>query len=300
MVKSNRMRQFFSQKRFILLLSIISLILLALLASALQNVEFRDGHSLGRAESRSIQFSIERATREIAAISFWKQVAFWLLLAVFVLLIAALLSPEGRKRLLRMFITFALSFWAIYYLLKNNLLELPNLMIGAGAGPGPDAINDSPPLPVFTPPDIPGWMNFLISLGVVLALLILAWSLNRWWQRVKLSYASAETLKDLASVARSSLHDLSGGADWADAITNCYVRMSDVVGRKRGLSRQKDMTPAEFAYRLERAGLPSDPVRRLTRLFESVRYGARKPVSTEINEAVSCLNAILHYCGEEV
>jgi len=300
MVKSNHMRQFFAQKRFILLLSIVSLFLLVLLASALGNVEFRAGRALGRTESRSIQFSIDRAAREIADIPFWKHVIFWLLLAVFVLLIASLLTPEGRKRLLRMFITFVLSFWAIYYLWKNNLLELPNIMIGAGAGAGPEAIKEPPPLPVFTPPEIPGWMNYLISLGVVLALLVLAWSLNRWWQRVKLASASTQTLKDLASVARSSLHDLSSGAEWADAITNCYVRMSDVVGRSRGLSRQSDMTPAEFAFRLERAGLPSDPVRRLTRLFESVRYGAHKPASTEINEAVSCLNAILRYCGEEV
>ena len=94
------------------------------------------------------------------------------------------------------------------------------------------------------------------------------------------------------------LRDLSSGGDWADAITNCYVRMSEVVSRTRGLYRQEAMTPAEFAFRLERAGLPGDPVRRLTRLFEAVRYGARKPARNEINEAVSCLNAILQYCGE--
>jgi hypothetical protein len=96
------------------------------------------------------------------------------------------------------------------------------------------------------------------------------------------------------------LRDLSSGADWADAITNCYVRMSEAVSSKRGLYRQAAMTPAEFARRLERAGLPSDPVRRLTRLFESVRYGAHKPARTEIDEAVVCLNAILHHCGEEM
>ena len=74
--------------------------------------------------------------------------------------------------------------------------------------------------------------------------------------------------------------------------------MSDAVSRNRGLFRAKAMTPAEFARRLERAGLPGDAVRRLTRLFEAVRYGGRKSSQKEINEAVSCLTAILHYCGE--
>ena len=76
--------------------------------------------------------------------------------------------------------------------------------------------------------------------------------------------------------------------------------MSEVVSRTRGLSRQEAMTPTEFAFRLKRAGLPGDSVQRLTHLFESVRYGARKPAKNEINEAVSCLNVILHYCGEDL
>ncbi len=60
------------------------------------------------------------------------------------------------------------------------------------------------------------------------------------------------------------------------------------------------MTPAEFATRLENSGLPSDAVRRLTRLFEGVRYGLQKTGPTEINEAVACLTTILQYCGETV
>jgi hypothetical protein len=60
------------------------------------------------------------------------------------------------------------------------------------------------------------------------------------------------------------------------------------------------MTPNEFAIRLERAGLPGDAVRRLTRLFEMVRYGDRKSAPKDISEAVTCLNTILHYCGETI
>jgi hypothetical protein len=141
-------------------------------------------------------------------------------------------------------------------------------------------------------------MTYLISIAVILALLLLTWSLSRWWKRVSRPGPVKDPLDDLAAIARSSLDDLKSGQDWDDVIIGCYARMSEAVSRKRGLFRPQAMTPEEFARRLEKAGLPGDAVRRLTRLFESVRYGGRKSSQNEINEAVSCLTAILHYCGE--
>jgi hypothetical protein len=157
---------------------------------------------------------------------------------------------------------------------------------------------DLPPIEPFAPPEVSPWMTYLISIVVVLALLILTWSLLRWWKRVSRPKPIKDSLDDLAAIARSSLDDLKSGQDWDDVIIGCYARMSEAVSRNRGLFRTQAMTPAEFARRLERAGLPGDSVRRLTRLFESVRYGGRQSSQKEINEAVSCLTAILHYCGE--
>ena len=88
--------------------------------------------------------------------------------------------------------------------------------------------------------------------------------------------------------------------DSTDVIMDCYYRMSDIVFEKKNMDRSASMTPSEFASQLENAGLPSDAVRRLTRLFESVRYGGRKSDSVSVNEAVACLTTILHYCGETV
>jgi hypothetical protein len=81
---------------------------------------------------------------------------------------------------------------------------------------------------------------------------------------------------------------------------DCYYRMSDIVLEKKNLDRNASMTPSEFAAQLEQAGLPSEAVRRLTRLFESVRYGGYKSDSASVNEAVSCLTTIVHSCGETV
>ena len=76
--------------------------------------------------------------------------------------------------------------------------------------------------------------------------------------------------------------------------------MGDVVSSKRHLQREIAMTPREFASRLEQAGLPGEAVAQLTRLFEGVRYGDRKSAPRDVNEAVRCLQTILHYCGEPV
>ena len=291
------MRRFFAQKRFILILSVVSLIILFLLASSLREVGFQAGRPLGRAESQTIQVSVERTIREIVDVPLWKQAIFWALLFLLFLLVASVLSPEVRKRLLRMFLVFAVSFWAIFYLVQNNLLTLPDLSMGAGAVAG-TAAEDIPPLPEFAPPDLPDWVNYLISLGVVVLLLILAWGLSRWWRRLNSLRISPDALDDLAAIARSSLDDLVAGQDWDDVIIGCYARMSAAVSHRHGLKRKEAMTPAEFARRLERAGLPGDPVHRLTRLFEAVRYGARKSSQSEIDEATDCLQAILRSCGE--
>lgn len=297
MVQFQSMRRFFAQKRFVLFLSLLSLATLLLLASGLRDVEFQAGRALGRAEAQSVQFSVERVIRAVTDVPVWKQFIFWVLLFLLVLLVSSILSPELRRRVIRTFIGFAVSLMLILYLLENKLLTLPDLGLHSGAEAG-GAAEEPPPFPVFTPPDVPGWVNFLISLGIMLALLALAWGLSHWWQRLNRLRALSKPLDDLAVIAQSSLADLAAGQDWDDVIVNCYARMSDTVGRKRGLMRKEAMTPAEFARRLEQAGLPADPVRRLTRLFESVRYGAKKSSQNEINEAVSCLTAILHSCGE--
>jgi hypothetical protein len=297
MVKFQHMRRLITQKRFILFLSILSVIALLLLASGLHDVEFRAGHPLGRAKAQTVQFSVDRVVSAITDVPLWKQIIFWLGLFLLVLLVSSILSPELRKRLIRSFLGFTVAFFAILYLLRNKLLTLPDFSMGSGLlGNAP--AEDIPPLPAFTPPQVSNWINYLISLGVILVVLALTWGLLRWWRRHGRLRFSSRPLEDLAVIAQSSLDDLVAGQDWDDVILNCYARMSAAVSRKRGLIRKEAMTPAEFARRLEQAGLPGDPVRRLTRLFESVRYGARQSSQNEINEAVSCLKAILHFCGE--
>jgi hypothetical protein len=134
---------------------------------------------------------------------------------------------------------------------------------------------------------------------IVLLTAVLFWRINRWWMLRKETSDALRPLDEIAGIARASLRQLSSGQGSAqDKIIQCYEDMSRVVGARRGLHREHAMTAAEFAIRLEKAGLPREPVNRLTHLFESVRYGARTSAQAEVDEAIACLTSILKYCGE--
>jgi hypothetical protein len=68
--------------------------------------------------------------------------------------------------------------------------------------------------------------------------------------------------------------------------------MNEVVRNRKQLDRRSFMTPAEFASELTAAGLPPDPVKKLTYLFEQARYGRGSNHKRDIEEAINCLTAI--------
>jgi hypothetical protein len=106
------------------------------------------------------------------------------------------------------------------------------------------------------------------------------------------------SLDDLAGIAQETIDDLQAGKDYGDAVIECYARMTQTVNEKRGLKLRAYMTASEFAATLERARLPGDAVRRLTALFERVRYGGRKSTQQDIDEAVASLTAIVDGCKD--
>ncbi len=289
------MRAFFENKRLILLLAVLALGALTVLAISLNAVPFREGQRFGHNGVTDLQAAPEEMDQIWVEIPLWKQIIVWGLAGLMLILIGVLLSPEMRKRLLRMFIRVAFTFWAIFFLIKRGILS-PNMFGGGEAAAGQGT---TVPVPVFEPPQVSPTFSYLISFAITLIWLVVIWLLYRGWKRYS-SLNAKRPLDEIAKIARSSLSDLSSGRNSSDVIINCYLRMSDVVSDKRHLHRATAMTPHEFALHLEQAGLPGDAVTRLTRLFEAVRYGARKSGPQDINEAVSCLKTILHYCGEPV
>ena len=292
------MRYLLENKRLILLLAVLALGALTVLAISLNEIPFRPGLRFVREEAPLPPPPAEELVDLTVNIPLWKQMIVWLLLSLLFVLIALLLSPEGRKRMLLLLIRVGFTMWAIYFLFKNYGDELFGFNLQR---PDPLQVDGETvvPMPVFEAPQVSPAFSYLISFAFALILLVVIWLLYRGWLRYT-SLNKTGPLDEIAKIARSSLRDLSSGRDSSDVIINCYLRMSDVVSHKRQLHREIAMTPHEFALRLEQAGLPGDAVTRLTRLFEGVRYGDRKSGPKDVNEAVSCLKTILHYCGEPV
>jgi uncharacterized protein DUF4129 len=289
------MRAYFQNKRLILLLAVLALGALTVLAISLSEVPFREGQHFGQQGTTTLEFFPQDLGQVWVEVPIWKQILLWGLVGLMVILIAMLLSPEMRRRLFRILIRVAITAWALYFLIKKGIIG-PNLF---GNGAAPPSQDTFVPMPVFEPPQVSPTFSYLISFVIALVWLLVIWFLYRGWKRY-VSLNTKKPLHEIARIARSSLNDLTSGRNSSDVIINCYLRMSDVVSSTRHLYRSTAMTPHEFALHLEQAGLPGDAVTRLTRLFEGVRYGNRKSGPQDINEAVSCLKTILHYCGEPV
>ena len=289
------MRSFFENKRLVLLLGILALGALTLLAISLNGVPFREGQHFSLNATTEYKFAPVELNEAWVKVPIWKQLLVWFLLGLLVVLIGLLLSPKTRWRVLMIIIRVGFTIWALYFLFKRGVFGF-NIF---GVGNAPASQDTTVPLPAFEPPQVSPTFSYMISFAVALAWLAVIWVLYRGWQRY-LSIKDKKPLGEIAKIARSSLNDLNAGRNSSDVIINCYLRMSDVVSDKRHLHREAAMTPHEFALHLEQAGLPGDALTRLTRLFEGVRYGARKSGPQDVNEAVSCLTTILHYCGEPI
>jgi hypothetical protein len=295
------LKKFFDRKIWVILFASATVLMLVFLASGLGALHFQPGRPLAQGqESSTLQVSLGQIAGDIASIPLWKQVLFWVLVSLLVVIVASLLSPELRKKLLLFFLRFALFAFVLFYFLRHSQNISQVVEMTSAAGPqssAPVAVDVAPP--VFTPPQVPSMLLYLISLAVILALVAVAFLAGWWWKRHQRQPGFSQPLDDLAKIARTSLADISAGRKWEDVIIQCYVRMSAAAGAKRGLERRKDWSPAEFAARLEAAGLPGEAVRRLTRLFEAARYGKAQSSPAEVTEAVACLSAILSACGAD-
>lgn len=293
------MRSIFRKKLWVILLAVLALGSLTVLAVNLEQVSFNDAQRFRPEETTPLPPVSDQTLADAwEDISLWRFILLWTLITLMVILVGLLLSPDLRKRIFRLLLRFGFTVFAIYYLLMNYGETLFGFQRFEGAGEDP-ALANAPPMPEFQPPEVSPMLSYIVSFACALIWIVIMWGLYQGWKRYMASN-SRKSLDEIAHIARASLKDLSSGRDSSDVIINCYLRMSDVVADKRHLKREIAMTPQEFAVRLERAGLPGDAVRRLTGLFEGVRYGDRKSAPKDVTEAVSCLNTILHYCGETI
>jgi hypothetical protein len=211
--------------------------------------------------------------------------ALWQVLSVVGLIfiplaiLMALFSPDIRKSLfkeIRRAVPLVLLAVAVLYLL--NRIQLDNL------NPASSNLFE-------TPPDMPSWMTDPTTLtafiiGVLALTLIFLLSFFVWRQ------SRVRSLGRIANEAQVTIDQLRAGIDYKNAIIECYSRMCVVLREHRRIVRKESMTAREFAQQLEGLGISGWHAHRLTKLFESVRYGARESHRDDELEAIECLTAI--------
>jgi hypothetical protein len=272
----------------------LALVGMLLLAASLSRVQFKPGipFSLG-----SQPFNASSGNQELGGgdIFLWLFRGFMALLVVgFVIyVIASLLSPEGRRRLLANLLLLGL------ILLVASLIK-PPADNNSGQQTPPQSpqqpfsdLGNSQPTATFVP-NTPPWLVTATSVGLAVLVTVTVVGMFWFWQRRRTE--APTTLERLEREARQAVDALQAGADVSDVVIRCYLQMSQVLQEERGIRRDIAMTPREFESLLTVRGLPSKPVERLTDLFEAARYGHQPSGAYEERIALASLNAIIDFC----
>lgn len=283
-----------SQRTTILIQLTLALVAILLLAAGMGGLRFEPGRDLDLlglllGDGRLPTAPVSAAAGGGFNFEPWMRIAFWLLLIVSIAY--ALLSPEGRRRLFMTLIFVALLlFIADRYLDENQQPPLePPVMEGMEGLP--DVAPPTLPEPPSFVSDPPAWIGWVVNVVVALAFVLLLLYL---WRRLR-PVSNPQSL--LVEEAAQALAELEAGGDLRDVVLRCYVQMSDVLKESHRVERRQAMTPREFEGQLAAAGLRDEHIHRLTRLFESVRYGNQSGTGKAAQEASECLQAIVQNYG---
>ncbi|MCR4404448.1 MAG: DUF4129 domain-containing protein [Candidatus Acetothermia bacterium] len=282
------------QRLAVLSLALVFVVTLLVLAASLTRLEFAPGQTYslpsraGRASDNPPPLPSNRWMDYLNMI-FWALAALLLVAA----LVAAILSKEYRKELLLTALVCLVLAVGFYSFLHERAQPKP---IEPPPEEAPLQLQEPPVAAPVEPVNPPRWSPFLLFLVLLGMAGLLGWRfLPRFWQRREGS------LEGLAGLAGAAAAQLRGGAAVRDTVLRCYAEMSELLGKREQIPSglRKCLTPREFERLLERAGVRSEHVARLSRLFEKVRYGGRRTGPEEAGEAISCLEAIQQAYGRE-
>jgi hypothetical protein len=225
---------------------------------------------------------------------------FLISLLLFPIAIYFIFSSKEKKHIIR--ILLPLLWLAILYILIQA--DLPPL-VEPESGFQETVIADEAPLTdvesIYTEPANteveftyapPHWLVITMTTGIAILISTLLVSVFIYIRR--LTRRRLSPLQQLAKEAQDAIDALKAGSDLANTIIRCYYEMNRVLLEQRGFKRDKAMTPREFERDLVGVGLPSEQVRKLTRLFESVRYGTKVSDEEEERQAIESLSLIVN------
>jgi hypothetical protein len=260
-----------------------------LLAAGLSDVELSAGRSIAPQPRQPAFLSQLFQIGAPMEINIWRIIGIIVLVITPPAVIIVLLSPDLRKRVLSNAIFLAVTMFAIYIMIRQrgDVLEQLSEMLTAP----PEQPGAADPLRMVTPDAFitapPAWLTLTVMAAmVVISLAIAWWMIRRLPPRV-------DQLDLLAVEAKEAIDHIRAGADLKDTVMRCYFEMSAILQDTYQVERREGMTPREFEARLRAAGVGAPAIRRLTRLFETVRYSTHQAGPEEEQEAINCLTAII-------
>jgi hypothetical protein len=224
------------------------------------------------------------------------------IITVPIYIIINLFTPEGRRRLLKGLIQLLVLSLVMYLLMtiaeaaSKRAKEEELKTQPAEFREGEAYMEGSTPVEDQEVKNPPQWLDVGVCLGLafILAILItiLAWGVYRASRE-----RAGEIVTRLADEAQDAVSAIQAGGNIRDTVIRCYILMTQVLAEERNVRREEAMTPHEFEQiLLTKMKLPEIPVRRLTGLFEAVRYGDYHPGKREELEAIDSLTAIASAC----
>lgn len=285
------------RKLVVLVSSVVAIVAIVLLSAGLPQLELLPGRPFrlgGGGQTGTVDLGALPGGDALMILLRVSFVLAWVLLPVAI--IYFVISPVFRKQVLRGFASLLSAFLMAYALMR----VLPGLLTNEDGPGGPGTM---PSLEVFSPQSFAEFvaepsMWLVLATSVGLAVLVAGLLVGGTWFVWRRFHPPASPLKQLAQEAQGALESLQAGVDLKNVVKRCYVQMARVLDAQRGIRRQRQVTPREFERRLEDAGLPGEPVRQLTRLFEDVRYGTRVTGEQEERRAMACLKVIVDACSD--
>jgi len=272
-------------------LLVLTIVIVLLLAPGISGVEFQPGTLINGASTKTTQiypnFPVISGT-------------FWFYLVMFTIwvglpftIVCLIKYPEVRKRISQI-IFYSGIYGLIFFLLSRKAQETsPELEEIEKELVDRTIIETQREATEFfsSVAEADPTLNIILDISVLIVIGLLIWYIYR-----RFFYQPAQTSDLLKAEVESALSDIESGMDLQNVIIRCYVEMSKILDEQRGIQRPQAMTAREFERKLQSLGLPDEAIRRLTRLFEEVRYSNIKPSAEAEKEAIHCLRAIADVC----